>query len=69
MKCKLAVRTLPFILLFAFSAWNVAGQEITGSISGVVADTSGALIPGVKVTVTNTGTNVSKEVVTGASGA
>ncbi|MCI0626194.1 MAG: TonB-dependent receptor, partial [Acidobacteria bacterium] len=48
---------------------NAAGQEITGSISGVVADSSGALIPGVKVTVTNTETNVSKSVVTGASGA
>src|SRR5262245_49135826 len=68
MECKLAVRILPFILLFAFSTWNVAGQEITGSISGVVADTSGALIPGVKVTVNNMGTNVSQEVVTGTSG-
>ena len=44
-------------------------QEITGSISGVVTDTSGAVVPNVKVTVTNTGTNVSKIVLTGPSGA
>ena len=47
----------------------VLAQEITGSISGVVTDTSGAVIPGVKVTVTNTGTNVAKIVTTGPSGA
>src|SRR5262245_8593918 len=69
MKCQHAMRILSFFLLFAFSVRDVAGQEITGSISGVVADSSGALISGVRVTVTNTSTNVSKEVVTGASGA
>ena len=60
---------LSWLLLFSLSIGNAAAQEITGSISGIVSDSSGALIPGVKVTVTNTGTNVSKTVVTGASGA
>ena len=67
-----SLRTLKILscfLLFSLSAGNAAAQEITGSIGGVVSDSSGALIPGVKVTVTNTGTNVSKSVVTGASGA
>ena len=62
-------RMLSWLLLLSLSIGNAAAQEITGSISGVVSDSSGALIPGVKVTVTNTGTNVSKSVVTGASGA
>ena len=53
-------------VLCAISMW---GQEITGSITGVVTDSTGALMANVKVTVTNTGTNVSKVVQTGPSGA
>jgi Carboxypeptidase regulatory-like domain len=68
MKRSYVVRLVWLLLLLVFSTRNTTAQEITGSITGVVADSSGALIPGVKVTVTNTGTNVSKEVVTGASG-
>ena len=64
-----ALRILSWFLLFSLCTSKAVAQEITGSISGVVSDSSGALIPGVKVTVTNTGTNVSKTVVTGASGA
>src|SRR5262245_31033306 len=60
---------LSLLLVLLFSAETASAQEITGSISGVVSDPTGALIPGVKVTVTNTGTNVSKSVITGASGA
>jgi len=47
----------------------LAAQEITGSISGVARDSSGAVTPGVKITVTNLGTNVAKSVTTGPSGA
>ncbi len=58
-------RILPaMVILLA----RLTAQEITGSISGVVTDTSGGVLPGVQVTVTNTGTNVTKQVITGPSG-
>jgi hypothetical protein len=49
--------------LFLLTA--IHAQEITGSISGVVSDSTGAVMPGVRVTVTNTGTNVARTVTTG----
>jgi carboxypeptidase family protein len=43
-------------------------QEFRGAISGIVSDSSGAVLPGVAITITNTGTNVSAETVTDAEG-
>src|SRR5262245_53941745 len=59
-----------FSLFLALSLLTAAAtsQEITGSITGVAKDSSGAVIPGVTVTVTNVRTNVSKVVTTGPSG-
>jgi hypothetical protein len=54
-------------LLLVCAAASYA-QEITGTISGEIRDSSGAVIPGVRVTVLNTGTNVAKTVTTGPSG-
>ncbi len=47
------------ILFVSSLAWvlPVHAQGITGSIGGVVRDPSGAVIPGVEVTVVHTGTN------------
>ena len=50
-------------LVFAISAWagvlllGLYGQETTGSITGVVTDATGAVVPGVKITVQHLGTN------------
>src|SRR5579859_838853 len=44
-------------LLYCFSAILVAQSE-RGTITGTVHDTTGAVIPGAKVTVTSTATNV-----------
>ncbi|WP_263383226.1 TonB-dependent receptor [Granulicella arctica] len=43
-------------------------QTITGSVTGVVTDPTGAIIPGAKVTATNTGTNVTNIATTNSAG-
>jgi hypothetical protein len=55
---------LAFLLLPALAV----AQSITGSITGVVTDSSGAVIPGASITVLNTDTNVRTTVETDASG-
>jgi hypothetical protein len=60
-------------LLSTFLALTIASQMLsaqvaTAELSGTVLDTAGAALPGAKVTVTNTGTNQSKETLTGATG-
>jgi hypothetical protein len=58
-----------FLLSFAVasSAW-AQGQAINGTIEGTVLDESGALLPGVTVTVVNTDTGDTRIVVTNESG-
>jgi hypothetical protein len=56
-------------LLFALScSFPCAGQQTTGSISGTVRDTSGAVIPQVPVTASNTGTGVKTKAISDADG-
>src|SRR5580658_968891 len=43
-------------------------QEATGRVAGTISDPSGAVIPGVEVTVTNTATQVSRKTTTGRDG-
>jgi outer membrane receptor protein involved in Fe transport len=47
---------------------GVAFAQATGSISGIVTDESGAVMPGVTVEATNVGTNQTRAAVTGADG-
>jgi len=54
--------------LFAIAPNGVAQVGINASLSGTVSDVSGALIPGVEVTATNTGTGVVGTVITNESG-
>jgi hypothetical protein len=52
-------------ILLCFTLIPVAvGQVITGDIMGTVSDPSGAAIPGATVTVTNTGTQLTRKAVT-----
>jgi len=57
-----------YVVCALLTVQSLRSQEITGSISGEVRDVSGSVMPGVNVTVTNTGTNVAKVVTTGPSG-
>jgi hypothetical protein len=50
------------------AAPGTLAQEITGTITGTVADQTGGVLPGVTVTVRNTGTGLTREVQTGAEG-
>ncbi len=50
-----------FLMIIAMAvifSFNVSAQEITGSINGTVRDSSGAIIPGATVTITDAGKNV-----------
>lgn len=55
-------------LLVAATASFLSAQAITGSITGVVTDSSGGLIPGAQVTVLNLGTNIQSKVTTDSTG-
>src|SRR6266542_2346501 len=58
-------------ILFGLAATAAAlfGQGNTGSIVGTVTDPSGALIPGVEITITNLQTGVSTPAITDSAGA
>src|SRR5690348_5358804 len=58
-------------VMAALCTWLVCtaiAQENTGSISGLVKDQSGAVIPGAKVTVTDTDKNIAVRTVTSSGG-
>jgi len=65
LRSKLALVLLLSFLLGSVAAWS---QITTGSISGSVSDSSGALIPKAKVVVRNQGTGVATELATNDSG-
>lgn len=52
----------------AFLASGAHGQSTFGSVTGIVTDPSGGVIPKAQVTVTNTGTGAIREVSTGSTG-
>jgi hypothetical protein len=49
-------------------AWTASAQTITASITGTVTDPSGAIVPNVKVTATNVGTNLTYTATSNESG-
>ena len=55
------------LVLFALSCLGFA-QNLTGTINGVIQDTSGAVIPGAKITIANAETGVVERSITADSG-
>ena len=66
MRTRLARVVSCWLLVMAATA-SVGAQQFTGGVRGAVRDANG-VIPGVTVTLTNQGTNVSREVVTNDAG-
>jgi len=54
-------------MVFAVSS-GLWSQTVQGVITGTVTDPSGAVVPDVKVSITNTGTNVTQTTTTGSDG-
>ncbi len=72
--CKRPVR-VSFVRMFTFvaiavvgTAWPGFGQVFTATMTGVVADPTGAVISNAKVTVTNTSNNEVRTTTTGSNG-
>jgi hypothetical protein len=64
-----SIRFTLALLVLLVSAGKMFGQAgATGTILGTITDSSGAALPGVDVTVTNTGTNVPFKTVTSSAG-
>src|ERR1700758_200408 len=56
------------LLSLQFVPKNTFAQAVAGTLLGTVQDSSGAVIPGANVTLTNEGTNVTNQTTTGPEG-
>jgi len=68
MKDKQRFVAFCLVLFLGLIARTSLAQSTFGSIRGTVTDSSGAVVSGVTVVVTNTGTNISKTVITDDQG-
>ena len=70
MKLRLCRIVLAAIALLATTGTvtRLEAQGLTGQITGTVTDSGGGVMPGATVTVKNTGTNATRDTVTGADG-
>ena len=67
---RTAVFSIALLIVIGLMVWapREAQAQATGSIAGVVTDETGAVIPGVTITITNAATNQSRTTVTGTDG-
>lgn len=59
---RIAVALASVLCLSLFCTENLAAQQATAQLVGTIKDSSGAVIPGAKVTLTNADTNVSRNI-------
>src|SRR5215470_14736619 len=62
------VRAVFFTLMFFSLSFATLAQTSRGTVSGTVTDSTGAVISGAAVTLTNTATTVSRSTVTNSEG-
>src|SRR5260370_2226172 len=67
-KMNANLRMVCVLLFLVCTVLPAAAQKFTGSISGVVSDRSGAVVPGASVTVTNKGTGDTRTAATNRQG-
>ncbi|MGE0884701.1 MAG: TonB-dependent receptor [Blastocatellales bacterium] len=67
-KERFSILALSLLMCLSLLAGQVSGQAVYGSVFGTVTDPSGAAVPGAKVVITNTGTNLSVTTQTNSSG-
>ncbi len=63
------MKSLRLVLALTFAALPALPQNVTGTISGIVRDPSGAVVPSVNVTATNAGTSATFQATTDDTGA
>ena len=62
-------RTLSLLaVLFILTFTGVYAQQTTGILRGVVADETGGILPGVDITARNTGTGITRVVISDDEG-
>ena len=66
--CNMSLRLFLGVFLVASMAFPAFAQTPSGEISGVVTDSSGSVLPGVRVTLTNVATNAVRLTQTNESG-
>jgi hypothetical protein len=67
--CRLlAAASALLTLLVLLSPSQLRAQLVTGDVLGTVTDSTGAVVPGAKVTLTNTGTGIARSMISGDTG-
>jgi hypothetical protein len=65
---RLPIRLFALLTLAILFCSSALHAQVTGAITGRVTDSSGAVVPGAKVTATNTNTNFTQDATTDSSG-